>query len=330
MSDNYLVLGCGSIGKRHIANLLAFNEGRIVAFDPVEERRRDVARRFDIRTVESVDDGLAAGPRAVFVCSPNHVHLAQALTCARAGKHLFVEKPLSHESRCVDELVREAQRQKLHVFTGCNFRFHPGLRALKHVLSEGVLGRVVSLRAQFGQYLPDWHPSEDYRQGYSARSGMGGGVILDRIHEIDYAMWLLGDVDQVFAMAGRLTDLDIDTEDTAEVLLRFRSGAFGSIHLDYVRRTYECQLQVTGDRGSAEWSFGRHEVRWHTVSTGEWTARHWPGYAVNDMYIDELRHFLKLIDGTEEPVQTLCEAKRILDITLAAKRSAAEGRPIHP
>ena len=132
------------------------------------------------------------------------------------------------------------------------------MREVKRLVAEGVAGRLVSIRAQFGQYLPDWHPWEDYRRGYSARRDMGGGVVLDRVHELDYVRWLMGNVTEVCALSGKLSSLEIDSEDTAEILLRFESGAFGSVHLDYVRRDRDCRLEIVGEEGTLEWSYQRH------------------------------------------------------------------------
>lgn len=328
MGKSFLILGCGSIGKRHIANLRELDAGEIVAFDPNANRRNEVQEKFGVRTANDAEEALAANPAAVFICSPTHLHVEQAIAAARAGAHLFIEKPLSHQLRDVDVLMQEVESRGLVALTGCNFRFHPGLQKVKELLAEGVAGRICSVRAAFGHYLPDWHPWEDYRLGYSARREMGGGVILDRIHELDYLYWLFGEAVQVAAFAGHLSSLDIDSEDTAEILLRFACGAFGSVHLDYVRRTYDCSLEITGELGCIEWSFPRHEVRWYTAELRQWQSQSWPNYAVNDMYLDELRHFLRAIEGTEPPEQTLEEARTILATALSAKQAAAEGRPM--
>ncbi len=328
MPDSFLILGCGSIGKRHIANLLELSAGEVIAYDPNPARRLEVETRFHVKTVDDPALALAQGVSVTFVCSPTHLHMEQSLAAARAGAHIFVEKPLSLDMRGADELAKEVESRGLVALTGCNFRFHPGLKKVKELVDASAIGRIVSARAQFGQYLPDWHPWEDYRFGYSARSEMGGGVILDRIHELDYLHWLFGEATHVLALAGKLSSLEVDCEDTAEILLRLASGTFCSVHLDYVRRVYDCSLEITGDEGSIQWSFPDHEVRWYTAESRQWHRVTWPNYPVNDMYLDELRHFLRAIHRLEPPVQTLGEARRTLATALAAKQSAAEGRQI--
>ncbi len=329
MPDSFLILGCGSIGKRHIGNLLHLNAGEVIAFDPNPERRREVETRFAIPTVSDPAPLLARGVSVVFVCSPTHLHMRQSLAAARAGAHIFVEKPLSLNLHGAAELKAEVDARGLIALTGCNFRFHPGLRKVKELVDCAAIGRIVSARAQFGHYLPDWHPWEDYRNGYSAHRHMGGGVILDRIHELDYLHWLFGDATHVLALAGKLSSLEIDCEDTAEILLRLATGAFCSVHLDYVRRVYDCSLEITGEGGSICWSFPNHEVRWYTAASREWQSTSWPNYPANDMYVEELRHFLLAIHGLEPPAQTLDNARRTLATALAAKQSAIEGRQIN-
>jgi len=198
------------------------------------------------------------------------------------------------------------------------------MRELKRLVTEGVAGRLVSARAQFGHYLPDWHPWEDYRQGYSARREMGGGVVLDRIHELDLMRWLMGDVAEVCALTGRLSSLEIDSEDTAEILLRFESGAFGSVHMDYVRRNYDCRLEIIGEEGTLQWSYESHAVSCFTGRDRAWRRTEWPDYDPNDMYLEQMRHFLTVVEGRELSVQDVCEARSVLEMAIAAKRSSAD------
>lgn len=319
------VIGCGSIGKRHIRNLLALGEGGVLAFDPREDRRAE-AEALGVATAGDLAALLDERPEAVLVTSPSKLHVRQALAAAERGCHLFVEKPVADEHGAdLDRLVDVVARKKLVTLVGCNLRFHPGLMRAKEIVSSGRLGRIVSIRAEFGQYLPDWHPWEDYRSGYSARKDLGGGVILDAIHELDYVRWLMGDVVEVAALVGHLSSIEIDTEDTALVLLRFASGAFGEVHLDYVQRAYTRGCRVIGDEGTLAWEFGdAGEVRVYDAQKKQWDVAARPeGWDVNAMYMDEMRHFLACLDGRDRPHQDVAEAVRVLDVALAAKRSAA-------
>jgi predicted dehydrogenase len=327
-SLRFVIVGGGSIGKRHLGNLQALGATHIVVVDPVAERLREIAEKFGVKTSESFAATLEAGADAVLICSPTSLHLEQALMAARAGCHLFIEKPIAETLARTDELLAEIERRSLHSLVGCNFRFHPGLQRVKTLLAERAIGNVVSARAQFGQYLPDWHPWEDYRLGYSASRAKGGGVVLDRIHEIDYIQWLLGDVAEVFAWLGQLSHLEIDTEDTAEILLRFADGPIGSVHLDYVRRTYDCSLEIVGDLGTIQWRFAPHEVRWSNAATQSSQELAWPWYAANEMYLEQTKHWLRVLEGREVSLQDCRSALVPLKIALAAKQAAMTGRSV--
>ena len=324
----FLVVGCGSIGKRHIGNLKKLGVEDIIAVDVREDRRGEVEKRFGMPTFVDLASALNENVQVALICTPTHLHLQHALMAARAGCHLFIEKPISDTLKGIDELLEEVERRRLVTLVGCNFRFHPGLRHVKALLDEGAIGRVVSARAQFGQYLPDWHPWQDYRQGYSAQRALGGGVVLDRVHEIDYMRWLLGDITEVYAMMGHLSHLEIDTEDTVDMLLRFASGAFGSIHLDYVRRTYDCSLEIVGEEGTIQWRYQDHSVRWYLASEACWHSLRWPQYDGNEMYLAEMRHFMRALQGQEVSELDVAEGAHVLAIAVAAKQAVIEKKVV--
>jgi predicted dehydrogenase len=253
--------------------------------------------------------------------------VAVALEAARRHCHLFIEKPLSNSWTDVEQLLAAIKQRDLITLVGCNMRFHPGLMVVKKLLDQQAVGHVVSARVEFGQYLPDWHPSEDYRQSYSARRDLGGGVILDVIHEIDYIRWLLGEVAGASCVAGKLSRLEIDTEDTAAILLRFESGTLAEIHLDYVQRVYRRTCQIIGEQGTIHWDFSAGHVRWYLPNAKKPKVFGNPrGWNSDQMYVDEMKHYLHCLAGEEKPALDAFEAARVLQIALAAKESAREYR----
>lgn len=324
------MVGCGSIGRRHIGNLLGLGVREVAAVDTRADRRDEAAAEFDIPTHARLADAWSGEPTVAVIATPPAAHLEPAMEAVRRGCHLFVEKPLAASLEGTDELADAARAQCLVTLVGCNLRFHPGLRRLHTWLSDGAVGRVVSARLSFGQYLPDWHPWEDYRQGYSARQALGGGVILDAIHEIDYGRWLLGEIEAVSCFAGRLSRLEIDSEDTAAIIVTFASGALGEIHLDYVQRPYGRTCQIIGDEGTLVWDYVAREVRLYRASTGKWEVSVDPEqWTANEMYVDELRHLLSCLAGEAEPLVDIVEGRRVLEIALAARESARDGgRPV--
>lgn len=325
----FLVSGCGSIGKRHVGNLLAANAGEVIGYDVSADRAAEVRSRFGIEALTDLGSAFDRRPDVVFVTAPTSLHVPLALEAARRGCHLFIEKPLSHSTEGIEQLLDEVRRRGLVTLVGCNLRFHPGLTAVKRLLDEGAVGRVVAARIEVGQYLPDWHPRENYRRGYSARRDLGGGVILDAIHEIDYARWLLGPVAAVSCFAGRLSRLEIETEDTAAILLRFAGGTIGELHLDYVQRAYSRSCHLIGEEGTVRWDYGTGEVKLYSAGSGAWRAiANPPGWQPNQMYVDELRHFLRCLDGEAAPALDVFDAARVLRIALAAREGAETQRVV--
>jgi len=323
----FLIVGCGSIGRRHIRNLLNLGVKEIVAFDVRPAQRRDVTTALGVDTVERLESAWEREPDVVIVAAPTSLHVSLALKGAFRRCHLFIEKPLSNCWESVDRLLDVVQRSALVTLVGCNMRFHPGLVTIKDLLREQAVGRVLAARVEVGQYLPDWHPWEDYRQSYSACNRLGGGVILDAIHEIDYIRWLLGDVVAATCLAGKLSQLEIETEDMAAILLRFQNGAMGEVHLDYIQRAYSRTCQVIGEEGTIHWDYTAGQVRWYSAHTRQWKLfSNPPQWEANQMYIDEMRHFLNCLARKETPIVDVFEAARVLQIALAAKASAQQLR----
>jgi predicted dehydrogenase len=321
-----LVVGSGSIGRRHIRNLRALGFDHIAAVDVNPDLLQSVAEELGVIPFADFDAALSEGaPGIVFVCTPPVFHVPQARAAVKAGAHVFVEKPLSHTLDGVDELIREAARAELVVQVGYNFRFHPGIRKLKAALEEGTIGRVLWARAEAGQYLPDWRPWQDYRRGYTARKALGGGIILDGSHEIDYILWLLGKPHTLVCMANKVSDLEVDVEDCATILLRFEEGAQADVHVDFLQRAYARTCKIVGEEGTLLWDYSARTIRHFDARTGQWYVEEYE-FDGNDMYMAELEHFLRTIQGEAAAVNDLSSAAETLRVVLSAKRSAESQR----
>jgi predicted dehydrogenase len=325
----FLVIGCGSIGKRHIGNLIACRAGEIKAFDLRDDRQAEVKSRFGIPVLGKLDEAWESGADVALITVPTRLHIPLAQEAAGHGCHLFIEKPLSDSLEGIDRLLATVTERKLITLVGCNMRFHPGLRRVKSLLRERAIGRVVAARVEVGQYLPDWHPNEDYRHGYSARRDLGGGIILDAIHEIDYIRWMMGEVAAVACFSGKLSRLEIDTEDTAAILLRFADGAIGEVHMDYVQRAYNRTCHLIGEEGTIFWDYCADRVSYYSAASRQWqTFPEGHGNDPNRMYVEEMQHFLRCLAREETPTLDVFEGFRVLQVALAAKESAASGRVV--
>ncbi len=324
----FLIAGLGSIGRRHFRNLLALGERDIVLLRTHRSTLPDdQLAGFPVEI--DLERALERRPDAVIVSNPTALHLEVAVPAAEAGCHILLEKPIAHDPGGLGQLETALARGGGKLLVGYQFRFHPGLQTAARMLREGAIGRALAARAHWGEYLPDWHPWEDYRQSYSARNDLGGGVILTLSHPIDYLRWLLGEVESVWAFAGKLSDLDIEVEDMAEIALQFTSGSLGAIHLNYIQRPASHWLEIVGVDGVLRWDNADGAVRLRSIEAQEFTVfPPPPEFSRNSLFLEEMRHFIAIIQGLEAPRCTLLDGRRALEIASAALKSAAEGRLI--
>jgi len=329
----FLIAGLGSIGRRHLRNLLTLGEQDILLYRTgLSTLPEDELAQFPVET--DLASALAQKPDAVIVSNPTSMHLDVAIPAAEAGCHLLLEKPVSHSLAGVDELQAAVARGGGQVLVGYQFRFHPGLQHLSRLLAEGAIGRALSVRAHWGEYLPGWHPWEDYRRSYSARSDLGGGVVLTLSHPLDYLRWLMGEVASLWAFTGKLSNLALDVEDTAEIGLHFANGALGSLHLDYYQQPPAHWLEVVGTKGTLRWDNSDGLVRQYRVETPHlaggptWTT--YPPDTIsegrpferNDMFLAEMAHFRSLILGNGTSACSLADGIEALRLAFGVHDSA--------
>jgi predicted dehydrogenase len=321
-----LIAGLGSIGRRHLRNLQALGQQDILLYRTHHSTLTDgELAGFPVET--NLEAALEQQPDAVIVSNPTALHLHVAQPAAERGIHLFLEKPISHNLAGIAEFRQAVQRGGSRVLVGYQFRFHPGLRRVKVLLEDGALGEPLSVRAHWGEYLPGWHPWEDYRQSYSARPDLGGGVILTLSHPLDYLRSLLGEVESLWAFTSNHSDLDILVEDTAEIGLQFANGVVGSVHLDYIQRPAAHWLEVIGTHGTLRWEYASGGVRLFRAGDEDW--QHFPappGFERNQLFLKQMRHFLALVGDGIETVCSLQDGIRALELALAAHTSARESR----
>lgn len=323
----FLIAGSGSIGRRHLRHLVSQGEHEVVLYRTnLATLPDDELAEYSVET--DLDKALAQKPDAVIVSNPTALHLEVALPAAKAGCHILLEKPVSHSLDGLDELQREVDAQGVGVLVGFQFRYHPGLRKAVELLKEGAVGQAVSFRIHWGEYLPDWHPWEDYRQSYAARKDLGGGVILTLTHPLDYARWLFGEVTQLSAFAGYSGELDIEVEDMAEINLRFESGVIGSIHLDYNQRPQRHQMEVVCTGGTILWDHAG-ELKVYSAENEGWTEYPAPvGFERDHLFHDQMVHFLEIVAGKAEPICTLQDGIRVVQLALAAHQSSDMGSSV--
>ena len=316
------VIGCGSIGKRHLRNLLAAGAHELIPFDPNADARTHVENVLNLKAYGSLNDVWKMRPQAALICAPPSLHVGLAVDGAQRGIHLFIEKPIADRLEEVERLNEIVRRAGLISMVGCNMRFHPGPARVKALLQQNAIGPIVAARIQTGSYLPDWRPSTDYRESYTASRVQGGGAILDCIHELDLALWYFGPASVAAALALPAEKLGIEVEGLAEILLHHSSGAVSSVHLNFVQRDYRRLCQIIGEAGTIYWDF---DSPWIEIRAGSGTERRIEldaNWNVNQMYIDELIHFLQCLERNEPTFCPLEQGIAALKVALHARELA--------
>lgn len=329
----FLIAGLGSIGRRHFRNLIALGEKDIVLL-----RTRKATLPDDELAGYPVETDLAEAlkkhkPDAVVVANPTSLHLDVAIPAAEAGCHILLEKPVSHSLDRLDLLEKAAAKSGSRILVGFQFRYHPTLNKARELIQSGVLGKILTVHVHWGEYLPQWHPWEDYRQSYAARADLGGGVIVTLTHPLDYLRFLLGDVASLWSFNEHLSALELDVEDFAEIGLKFSSGAVGGVHINYFQRPGVHKLEIVGTDGTMRWDnadgilhlfkmpapFGSYSDLPPAPVTESFSPPQ--GFERNQLFIAQTKHFIDIVRGDAQPICTLTDGVRALQMALAAYES---------
>jgi predicted dehydrogenase len=329
MLERLLIVGLGSIGTRH-ARLVRelVPEVRIAAWRHGQARHTPGAG-IEL-CVTSLEAALQFRPQAALIANPASMHIDAALPLARAGVHLLIEKPISSSAARVSELIETCAAQGLMLMTGYNLRFLPSLQRFRELLKQNRVGRVLSVRAEIGQFLPGWRPDTDYRETVSAKVALGGGVLLELSHEIDYLRWLFGEVEWVSAVQRKQSALEIDVDDTAHLILGFAHDAgarplVAALNMDFIRHDTTRCCTVIGETGSLRWNALTGTVEIFEQGGAAWQTLFTHQHQRDDSYLAQWRHFLACIAGSDVPLVSGQDGLAALRIIEAARRSSASG-----
>jgi len=319
-----LLVGFGSIGRRHLTNLgrLGVKDWAVVhtgagtlPFDPPA----------DMRVYPTLARALASErPDFALVTNPTALHVSTAIACAEHGCDLLLEKPISNSLDGIDELVDAVERNGVSVLIGFQFRFHPAFRRIRELLDAGVVGAPEHVRVTWGEYLPDWHPWEDWRHGYAARPELGGGAHHTISHPFDYLRMLLGEPLDVRASLATAHPLGLDVAESVDAQIRFAGDVDATVHLDYWSRPQIHRLEMTCESGSIVWDYLAGRLATWSTTRPEWRTEDVPGIDRRDeLFVDLATHFLDVVRGHARPVCTLRDGVHAVTLASAIEESSA-------
>ena len=327
MKPKILVIGCGSIGERHLRCFQRTGRAEVFACEMNPGLLQKVIQQYQVTGFPDVGAALNAERfDGIVICVPANLHIRIALQCYRQGAALLIEKPLSTWLAEVEELRQEIAQRKQFVRVAFVYHFQPGIKAMREVLRQGTLGRPLQAGAVVGQHFPTFRPA--YRQIYYTRHETGGGAIQDMMPHLVNAMeWLVGPSTRVYCEAGHQALEGVTVEDTVSA-----AGRNGDVLTTYTLNQFqapnEATFSVHCERGSLKAEL--HEQRWGMFQHGAAAWEYHPAFVKerDDLFVVQANAFLDGMAGAETDLATLDEAEQTLKFSLGALESWRTGKPV--
>jgi spore coat polysaccharide biosynthesis protein SpsF len=319
-----VVIGCGSIGQRHIRNLRSLGITDLFALRTREGASQDLDPALEVKELRDWSDLAELKADVALVCNPTSLHLETILRCLPHVRGIFIEKPLAASLEGVAKLLEQIKQRRVVSFVGYNLQFHPTVRVLQEFLADDAVGKPLLFQCQVGQWIEDWHPNEDFRRAYFARKDLGGGVLLTLIHEIHLAMELLGAADKVACLLPSSERLAVDVDVIADMMISHSSNAVSHIHLDMIQRPAHRRGMISCERGWISYNLLTNTVVGQTAGqTGVKVIADDALYDVNESYREEMETFLNCVrEGKVRHEYDAVRATQSLAIATSALEAA--------
>lgn len=326
-TKHILIVGTGSVGKRHAGNLHSLG-CTVSCVDPREDRLEEARKKIPVKAgYTCLEKALEKKENlaAVAVTSPPSFHVDQAIAALGKGIPVLLEKPVSPDLESAKKLQETVQGTGVPLLLGYTWRWWPPLGRVKDLLGQGMVGKLKFVKFTMSAHLADWHPWERYQDFFMASKALGGGALLDESHWLDLMLWFFGMPHKLFAQVEKISDLDIDTDDNVDMLVYYSDNMRVSIHLDLYGRPHEKSIQFIGDEGTLIWEPNR--IRIGKGMDPEWETEEF-AYDRNDMFLGVAKEFLEVLDGKAVKTCTIDDGVRVLSVVDVARQSSSEGRMI--
>ena len=329
-----LIAGLGSIGQRHYKNLIQLGYKDIIVYRTGKGDRKfvgDFEKTHRPVVFNDLKKAFAQNPDILIISNPTMFH-------AKFIKHgiennvkgIFVEKPIAVSSKSLENLSKKAEAKNIIVYAAYNLRFHPLLEKMRKIMQDNGIGKILSASVDMGEYLPDWHPWEDYRKTYAARSDLGGGVVLTQSHDIDYLYWFFGMPQKIASFGGTRTGLEVNADDLVKAVLEYTDGSVASLHMDFYKRPPRRIFEVMGTKGTLLWDYheGTLKLIQHDKNKKIKTMLVPRKFERNEMFIKEMKHFINCVKRKEEPKITFQDGINVLKICEGILKSVKFGKTV--
>jgi predicted dehydrogenase len=325
-----LILGSGSVGKRHARNLSSLGCD-ISCFDPREDRIRELAEETPVR-VSSTDIDQAFSIEdldGVAVASPTSFHAEQTIRSLELGLPVLLEKPPSMALAETQEMLDASRKTGVPVLLGYTWRWWPPLAKVRRLLDAKAIGRILHVQFHMSAHLADWHPWEPYQEFFMSSKEQGGGALLDESHWIDLMLWLFGRPESLYGQLEKNSGLEIETDDNVDVIVNYPDGKRVTIHLDLYGRPHEKFIRFVGDQGTIFWSADPNRLSICKEAGHNWEHEDFT-FERNHMFMEVAREFLLILDTGSVRTCDLNDGLLVMEMIEAVRQSSRERRIISP
>ena len=315
-----LFFGLGSVGQRHLRNVLSIDpkasigavrkKGRSfeIGYDLQPHYDTDIVSKYNINVFSSFAEAKAFKPDFAVVANPTSHHIPTALELVKNDIPVLLEKPISDTADQLQELAQLSQERQIPVMVAYMMRFHPCAIEMKELIDKKRIGKIYSTVLIINSYMPSWHKYEQYNESYAGKKSLGGGVVVTEIHELDLLHWYFGSPQRLWAVGGKLSSLDIDVEDTAGVLFEqeWNGERFPlTINMSFAQKALSRKMLIQGERGKIEWDILAAKITVDDKDDNKEEVCAHPDFQRNDMFIAELKYFIECLKKKSEPLTSL-------------------------
>lgn len=328
------IFGLGSIGRRHLSNLLKFKKKysitKIKGFDLKIDKVKKFIKPHKDLVISNNFKMIAEKCDIAFICSPTNTHIAVINRLLKFSKpHLYLEKPFSSTIKGCEQIMKKYQKIRKKIAVGYMLVNHPVVQFTKSLIEKKKIGKIVSVRAESGFYLPFWHPWENYKDFYMSHKKEGGGALLDISHEINLLQYLLGKVTKVYGKVLTCSTLGISSDDLTVANLEFKNNIYGQVQLDLLQFDKERSFKIIGDKGVIKGDIKNNQVHYSTNKKNTWTKKKFD-FDFNKIYYLQMdQFFLRLIKNKKNNLVNDKDAFHTMEIIEGIRKSSSTNRRIN-
>lgn len=307
------IVGAGSVGSRHARNLKSLGHEIVICSEHSGFRNKNLAD-LEYAKADSFKQLLDQRLDGVVIANATSAHAEYAIQAIRHNHNVYIEKPLTHDLASAQKLVAVAREQladrSQQIFAvGNQHRFNPLLAMVKAIVDEDECGKILSVRCEMGEYLPFYHPDEDYSKGYAAKRDLGGGVLRTQVHDINYLQWIFGSCKVLVAQGGRTSNLNIDVEDNVNALLSSQKADCIFLHMDYLQRQPRRTLDISFERGAVHWNYYENKLVVEKFNEAPFIKDEGQ-LDRNKLFVSAMKNFISAIEFQTKPMTSIDDALR--------------------